>query len=224
MSKSVQITSAVYQVGGGPLSAPEDAAIYLIKENDEGILIDAGCGNATDRVMENIRSCNLDPDRISMLLLTHCHYDHTGGAQEIRQRTGCKLVAHELDAVYLENGDDEVTAANWYGDSLHGFQVDRKLTDDRDTINLGELTISALHTPGHTPGSVVYLLESENKSILFGQDVHGPLNPAFKSNHQAYQRSLKKMLDLNADILCEGHFGIIKGRRQVADFISGYLI
>jgi hypothetical protein len=51
------------------------------------------------------------------------------------------------------------------------------------------------------------LTESEKKKILFGQDVHGPIHPDLESNVDDYQRSLKLMLDLDADILCEGHYG-----------------
>ena len=77
--------------------------------------------------------------------------------------------------------------------------------------------------PGHSPGSMVYLVESEAKKILFGQDVHGPLDPLIKSDKAAYKNSLRRLLTLEADILCEGHYGIIEGRQEVSDFISSFL-
>ena len=99
--------------------------------------MDAGCGLATDRLFVNIRKCGADPQRIKYLLLTHCHYDHTGGAAELKRRIGLDIAAHELDTPFLEAGEDRVTAANWYGAKLKSFQVDRKLTGSGDEILLG---------------------------------------------------------------------------------------
>ena len=70
---------------------------------------------------------------------------------------------------------------------------------------------------------VVYLLESAGLKVLFGQDVHGPLHPSLKSDRMAYYHSLQRMIDLKADILCEGHFGVIEGVDQVRHFIQQYL-
>jgi len=55
-----------------------------------------------------------------------------------------------------------------------------------------------------------------------GQDVHGPLHPALLSDEAAYQASLKKLLDLDADLLLEGHFGVYRGRDSVPRFISSF--
>ncbi len=61
------------------------------------------------------------------------------------------------------------------------------------------------HIPGHSPGSAALTVESEGKLVLFGQDVHGPLNDVLKSNRDDYIHSLEFLLSLDADILCEGH-------------------
>jgi hypothetical protein len=59
--------------------------------------------------------------------------------------------------------------------------------------------------------------------VLFGQDVHGPLNGTLRSNRGDYVKSLEYMLALEADILCEGHFGVFIGKEKVRDFIESYL-
>ena len=107
---SVEITSEIFQVGGGPLTSAEDAAIYLVRFGEESALVDAGCGNDTERLLKNIRKAGTDPARLKYLLITHCHFDHTGGAAELKKRTGLKTVAHKLDAPYLESGDNRVTS------------------------------------------------------------------------------------------------------------------
>ena len=219
----MKITSEIYQVGGGDLTAPGDAAIYLIHTDGHAALIDAGCGGSEDRLLKNIKACGVEPEAIEYLLITHCHFDHTGGAKSLKKRLGLKIVAHELDARFLEEGDSEVTAASWYGSGMIPFYVDRKLKASKEEITLGNKTIEAVHVPGHSPGSVVYITESDGQSVLFGQDVHGPLHPSLLSNEKDYQNSLNLMLSLEADILCEGHFGVYSGKKAVAEFITSFL-
>jgi len=218
------ITTQITQVGGSGYTAPEDAAIYLIHMDGRAAIVDAGCGGSVDRLLENIRSCNVSPKNIAYLLLTHCHFDHTGGAAELKERLGLKVVAHELEARYLEDGDQHVTAASWYGARLQPLTIDIKLRKPQETLYLGQHEILATHVPGHSPGSVVYRVVSEGQLVLFGQDVHGPIHPDLLSDPVAYQVSLQKMLDLNADILCEGHFGVFHGKEKVRKFIQSFII
>ena len=112
---SKKIKNNLWQVGGSGLTDPADAAIYLIRFGDKAALIDAGCGQGHSRLKKNITECLPPNVQLEYLLLTHCHFDHTGGAEAVRNEFGCRIVAHELDAVYLESGDSEVTAASWYG-------------------------------------------------------------------------------------------------------------
>jgi glyoxylase-like metal-dependent hydrolase (beta-lactamase superfamily II) len=186
-------------------------------------LIDAGCGNAQEALFENISEVLPPEVGIEYLLLTHCHYDHTGGAEATRNRYGCRIAAHELDAAYLENGDSTVTAADWYGARMNPLKVDHQIKDKEETFQVGEGKLTAYHCPGHSPGSVVYFTLIGSKRVLFGQDVHGPLEATFLSNRENYIRSLKFMLGLNADVLCEGHFGIYQGKEKVSRFIQSYL-
>jgi len=219
----MEITSEIFEVGGGYLTSSEDAAIYLIKFGQESALVDAGCGMATDRLFENIRKCGVDPQAMKYLLITHCHYDHTGGAAELKRRIGLHIVAHALDAPFLEAGDNRVTAANWYGARIEPFRVDTKLAGSRGLVMLGGRKVEAVHVPGHSPGSVVYLTESDGLRVLFAQDVHGPLDASFQSNRKDYRQSLKMMLAMEADLLCEGHFGVYRGKAEVADFIRQFI-
>ncbi len=219
----MEITSEIFQVGGGYLTSPEDAAIYLVRIGDEAALVDSGCGNGFERLITNIRETGTDPSKIKYLLITHCHFDHTGGAAELKERIGLQTVAHKLDARYLEAGDNAVTAASWYGSRIKPFQIDVKLAGPREQILLGGRAIEAIHVPGHSPGSVVYLVESDGQKVLFAQDVHGPLDPSLLSNRKDYLKSLEVMLAINPDILCEGHFGVYGGRDEAGDFIRQYL-
>lgn len=222
-SPIVPITGEIHQVGGYELTAPEDAAIYLVNFGGRAALIDAGCGRAVDRLFANIQAAGVELTQIEYLLLTHCHFDHTGGARAVRERLGCPVVAHELDAPYIEQGDNVVTAAAWYGATLSPCTVDRKLTWSEEDVDLGGRTLTAIHIPGHSPGSVAYLTVSEGLKVVFAQDVHGPLHPDLLSDRADYLASLELLLDLDADILCEGHYGVFRGKRAVSGFIRSFL-
>jgi glyoxylase-like metal-dependent hydrolase (beta-lactamase superfamily II) len=221
--KPVRITDEVFQVGGPQLTAPEDAAIYLVAFEGHAALIDAGCGHASEALLQNIEAAGVKPKDIELLLITHCHFDHTGGARWLRERLGCTVVMHEGDARFLEVGDSAVTAASWYGSTLAPCIVDRKLAGNAEEIRLGARPIRALHIPGHSPGSLAYVTTSVGLKIVFAQDVHGPLHPSLLSNADDYQASLQRLIDLNADVLCEGHYGIYKGRQDIVRFIRSFM-
>ena len=218
-----KIMPNLWQVGGGSLSAPEDAAVYLVRFGEQAALIDAGCGGGHKRLVENISSALPPFVEIPYLFLTHCHYDHVGGAAALREQYRCQIVAHQLDAAFLETGDSRVTAASWYGAKMGALSVDYKIQLHHEKFRIGDGAVFACHCPGHSPGSVVYLVELENKRVLFGQDVHGPLDSSLLSNLEDYQKSLIFMLGLDADILCEGHFGVFQGKENVEKFIRSYM-
>lgn len=217
------ILKNLWQVGGADLTDPGDAAVYLVRFGDRAALIDAGTGSRHAALKANIADCLPEGVPVEHLFLTHCHFDHTGGAEAVRQDFGCKIVAHELDAVYLESGDSEVTAASWYGARMPPLPVDIKLAGTENSMEIGGEKITALHWPGHSPGSMVLTAQMEGELVLFGQDVHGPIHPALLSDMSAYQASLQKLLDLNADLLLEGHFGVYRGRDKVRDFIRSFM-
>jgi glyoxylase-like metal-dependent hydrolase (beta-lactamase superfamily II) len=219
----VRITDEVFQVGGPQLTAPQDAAIYLIHFDGHAALIDAGCGRANDTLLRNIEAAGVTREVLELLLITHCHFDHTGGARALRDRLGCTVIMHELDARFLEMGDDQVTAASWYGSRIEPCPVDRKIAGNEEEIFLGGRAIRAVHIPGHSPGSVAYVTNSGGLKIVFAQDVHGPLHPSLLSDADDYRASLQRLIDLDADVLCEGHFGIYRGTRDIAAFVRSFM-
>ena len=80
--------------------------------------------------------------------------------------------------------------------------------------------MTAIHCPGHSPGSVVYTTDIDGQLVLFGQDVHGPIHSELLSDEKQYLDSLARLLNLEADLLLEGHFGIIETKQEVREFIE----
>ena len=219
--KPSEIVKDVFIVGGPDITDGRDGCVYLMNLG-ELILIDTGAGWSVENIIGNIKRLGFDPKNLAKILLTHCHIDHIGGVPEIKKRFGAKIYIHRLDAPPLENGDPILTAAKWYQTSFPPTPVDVKLNSSEETLMIGDQKIICLHTPGHTPGSICIYLDKDGKRILFGQDLHGPLLEEFGSNIEDYGRSTRKLLDLNADILCEGHFGIYKTKKDVKNYILSY--
>ena len=219
--KPYEIMKDIFIVGGPEITDGRDGCIYLLNLG-ELVLIDTGAGWSVDHIIGNIKKLGLDPKNLTKIILTHCHIDHIGGVPEIKKRFGSKLYIHKLDAPPLETGDQVLTAASWYQTTFPPTPVDVKFNLPEETLTIDEQKIVCLHTPGHTPGSIGIYLDKEGKRILFGQDLHGPLLEEFGSNLEDYGRSTKKLLDLDSDILCEGHFGIYKTKKDVKNYILSY--
>jgi glyoxylase-like metal-dependent hydrolase (beta-lactamase superfamily II) len=219
--KAYEIVKDIFIVGGPDITDGRDGCVYLMNLK-ELILIDTGAGWSVDNIIGNIKKLGLDPKNLSKIILTHCHIDHIGGVPEIKKRFGSKLYIHKLDAPPLETGDQVLTAAKWYQTTFPPTPVDVKFNLPEEVLTIGGQKVVYLHTPGHTPGSICVYLDKDGKRILFGQDLHGPLLDEFGSNLEDYGRSTKKLLDLDADILCEGHFGIYKTKKDVRNYILSY--
>ncbi|MCK9274059.1 MAG: MBL fold metallo-hydrolase [Syntrophales bacterium] len=218
-----EIISGVYLIGGPNISHSEDAAIFLVDCGSELVMIDSGAGRTAGRLEKTILTLGFNPENISALILTHCHIDHIGGAPYFAERFGCRLVAHDLDAAAIESGDPVETAARMYGTVFPPTPVDHRIKGEEETFTFGTQVFRVLHTPGHTPGSLSVVIERNEKRVLFGQDIHGPFLKAFRSDIGDWKSSMAKLLALEADILCEGHFGIFRSKKQVRTYIEGYL-
>ena len=212
-----EIIKTVYHVGDSGCS------VFLVDtQSDDGlVLIDCGMSLS---LIKKISKVGLNPMDIKHCIITHFHIDHIGACNDLKNfNKNVKFYAHELDATAIEEeGHDHKTAALWYGVSYTPVKLEKRLNGDIEILKFGTLEFQCIHTPGHTPGSIVVLIEVNTTKILFGQDLHGPII-AGVSNFKDYQESLRKVLDLKADILCEGHFGIFQPAERVEQYIKGYI-
>ncbi len=227
MSDPIKVTDNVFLIGSDDISGAGDCCVYAIGISDENIcLIDAGTQNV-QALMENLKKTPLGNRNVSDLILTHCHYDHTGGAHMLLKLfPKMRIHAHNWDVAAIQGAPntENLTAASWYGEKYIPVKVTHVFQKDREVLTLGKVKLILLHTPGHTPGSLsVFYEENGTSKILFGQDVHGPFLPEFNSNIRDWANSMKMLLALNSDILCEGHFGVIRGSIAVKKFITGYI-
>jgi glyoxylase-like metal-dependent hydrolase (beta-lactamase superfamily II) len=218
MIKPFRIWKDIYAIGGPELSHSYDCCVYLIG-GEELVLIDSGAGESFNQLVTNIHYLGLKPERLKAVIATHAHIDHIGALHQFRARFGVEVIAHELDAEAIETG--EGVGAEFYGIAYKPCKVDIKLQEGGECLKYGDYELRVVHIPGHTAGSIAIYLDI-GKRVLFGQDIHGPYFLKGADRQQA-KISLQRLVDLEADILCEGHFGIYEPVAEVTRYIEGYL-
>lgn len=221
--KPYQIAEGVYQIGGPRMTAPEDCCVYLVDGGGELAVIDAGLGFSAQKLVANIESLAKDPGSVKYLVATHGHVDHTGGLAYLKETLKALVVAHQYDLAAIEVQNPAKNAAGYYGVEYRPVKADIVLRGEEETLRLGGLELVMLLTPGHTPGSISPYVDAGGQRVLFGQDIHGPFDPAWSSDLEAWRESMRKLLSLKADILCEGHFGVFRPAQEVERYIKDYL-
>jgi glyoxylase-like metal-dependent hydrolase (beta-lactamase superfamily II) len=208
-------------IGGSEISDSMDCCIYLV-DAGELILIDTGAGKSTERLIDNIMALGLIPEKLSTIIITHAHIDHIGSLYDLKVQYGVKIIAHADDSLAIESG--KKVGAEYYGVKYRPCAVDIKLYGESNNLKIDVLEFQLLHVPGHTPGSIVVVLNDiSGKKVLFGQDIHGPYHPMWGGEPEKAIKSLERLREIKADILCEGHYGVIKPAEEVDEFISDFI-
>lgn len=220
MKQPVKICKGIYMIGNADISHSNDCCIYLL-DLGELVLIDSGAGKSFDILIRNIEKLGFKPSKLKAILATHAHIDHIGALCKFQEAYNTQIIAHTLDSEALESGIG--IGAEAYGVDYTPCKVDRRLTADGESLKFVGYTLNMMHIPGHTPGSVAAYVDIDGKRILFGQDIHGPYLPKWGADIKQAATSLKKLIALKADILCEGHFGIYQPASEVERYIQYYL-
>ncbi len=135
------------------VAGPLNTNVYLLITYDgEAVLIDAAPGSF-EQVVNYVKKEQI---KLKCVLLTHGHFDHVPDSNRIRAVTGAEVVMHEADLPILDISRDVASA---YGVDWEDPHVTKYLRTNSEGLDcLTALRIIALHTPGHTPGSVCYYL------------------------------------------------------------------
>ena len=234
------MTERISVVGGGVsglgISHPLDPNVYLLSGGEELALVDAGAGGGEDRILENVRSLGYEPAQIKHILLTHAHADHAGGASSLAERLGARVYLSELELEALESADEEalglsIARRNGYYPKdyrLRPCKVDVTLRGG-ERLRCGELELAVIPTPGHSRGSVCFLVVAEEGAALFAGDTvfaggRISLIVAPGSDLLALQESVASLGDLNVASLLPGHgiFPLEGGQEHIDQAIEAF--
>ena len=150
----------------------EPASVHIIDTGDGLIMLDSGYQQSLYIVIDNMYRVGLNPHNLKYIMLTHGHIDHFGGARALKELTGAKIVLGRADEDYA-NGTRDLSYAKELGMNFYEtFQPDI-LIDDGDEITLGNTTVRAVATPGHTEGAMSYFFDVEEEGKNYRAALHG---------------------------------------------------
>lgn len=197
---------------------------YIIK--DQGaVLFDASYKGAAASFSKLLSDSGMEPGEIKLIIISHGDFDHAGGARELQELTGAKIVMHEKDREKLEDSifhwPEGVNAWGKFSRALFKPMLRKKVAFpparvdmvlDNQGLSLKEYGIPGkiLHTPGHTYGSISIVLESGEAFI--GCMAHNkfpfvirPGLPIYAMDIDLIKQSWKAIIDEGAHTIYPGH-------------------
>lgn len=135
----------------------------LIETGGGLILVDGALPQSAALIEANIRSVGFDPLQISAIMVSHPHYDHTGGVAALQRFTGATVYTSVEGAKALRSGKLQSDDPQYgFGPENTSFAAINNVVvlADRESVTIDGVDVTAVYTPGHTPGSVSWIWES----------------------------------------------------------------
>ena len=198
-----RIVGNLYYVGANEIAA------YLFTSPEGHVVLDGGFDETVPLIRTGIEKLGFRLEEVKILLNSHAHVDHAGGLARLRRLTGARLAASRGDAPLLEAG----------GEAEYPFpavKVDR-LLDDGESVVIGETSLTAHVTAGHTPGCTTWTtsIEEDGRAydVIFlcsvnvfpGMDLLAE-DPAYPGGRAAaFARSFDVLKSLPVDVFLGPH-------------------
>lgn len=204
-----------------PIKALGEANVYVILDNDDFWMVDAGIWlrEAIENIEMQIRQLGFDISRLKGIIVTHLHIDHIGGSYYFRRKSKAEVYIHEMEyerisyiqnnmdkmiadimKLYLENGVPRGLIEEIYafhpGYKSIGIYRELKIDavlKDKDILQIGDFNFNIVWTPGHTMGHIC-LYEENNRIILTGDHILPEITPNITLVHRDLN-PLKDYLD-----------------------------
>ncbi|MEK7248234.1 MAG: MBL fold metallo-hydrolase, partial [Chloroflexota bacterium] len=219
----MQITDHIHSIPAEQAfyTGPQSPNVFLVRDGDEGAFIDSGFGD--EKSIEARLSFLKDhpKQRLKYIVLTHHHFDHTSGANQIREATGAEVTLHP---------DEEKFLRDWQSDAPQDIEIPEEMKEmrekvakfreqaaeaeptvqmnDGDEFTVGSLTLRVIHTPGHTLGSVCIYCPEE-RALFTGDTALGlgtvAISPPPHGDMALYLQSLVKLQTIDSAQMLPGH-------------------
>ncbi len=193
--------SQIFQLCGTRRSAHA----YLLRGRRRVALIDTGLPYTEAYMTACLAQCGLSVADIDVVVLSHEHVDHAGGAPLFASHS--LIAAHPQAANKLRLADEFSLMTRAFSENATvQFEVDL-LLEEGSAIDLGDLRLEVLHTPGHCSGSIC--LYEPDRRMLFSADTimaRGVIGGVLNSGNTCdYITSLERLKRLRVDLLLPGH-------------------
>jgi glyoxylase-like metal-dependent hydrolase (beta-lactamase superfamily II) len=219
-----EIVSGVYGIGMGYVNA------FLIVDEDGLALVDSGLPKRKDTILRVVAEADSQPEDLKHILITHHHVDHMGSLADLKEAYDAKSYVHPADSPIVR-GDEPQPGPN--PSSLLGkiagplleriapepspAGVDVEVSDGEELPIAGG--INAIHTPGHTPGHLSFLLPSR-RALFVGDAAANMLRLGmpigmYTADREQAKESIRKLAGLEFDVACFGHGRVLKGEANL---------
>ena len=204
--KPFRIIGNIYYVGMSGVTS------FLITTPQGDILLDGGFPESAPLIEKNIAALGFRIQDVKYLLNSHAHFDHSGGLAELRRLSGAQMVASRADGEMLESGG-QGDFPSWKDSLFPAVKVDRVIADG-ETVQLGEVTMTAVLTPGHTKGCTTWTLPVQESGktyqVVFYCSTSVPGyrlvdNPKYPQIVPDYEHSFARLRRLPCDVFLAPH-------------------
>lgn len=156
---------------------PHGLSSILIASDAGLVLIDGALSESAPSIAANIRSLGFRIQDVKLILNSHVHFDHAGGIAELQRMSGAEVLASPWSAKVLSTGSVD-RADPQYGSIRPIARVARVRTLlDGEVVSLGQLSLTAHFTPGHTPGGTSWTWTSCEANECLGMVYADSLSP-----------------------------------------------
>ncbi|MBZ5594664.1 MAG: subclass B3 metallo-beta-lactamase [Acidobacteriia bacterium] len=203
-----RIIGNIYYVGVSGVTS------FLVTTPQGHILLDGGFPETAPLIEKNIAALGFRIQDVKVLLNSHAHYDHGGGMAELKRLSGGQMIASRADAVVLESGG-RVSFEGWKNSWFPAVKVDRLIADG-ETVQLGDVKLTALLTPGHTKGCTTWTMpvtdSGKTYHVVFFCSTSVPGyrlvdNPKYPQIASDYERTFARLRQIPCDVFLAPHGG-----------------
>ena len=219
-----RIAENLYYVGTRGLAS------YLIKSSDGLILINSDLEQNVPQIKTSVEALGFKFSDVKILLISHAHWDHDAGSAKIKELTGAKYMVMDADVPVVESGGKaDFRYGNVPGSLYPPTKVDRVLHDG-DEVKLGDATLVAHLTPGHTKGCTTWTMKVKDGARTYDVVIVGSPNTndfklvgnkEYPTIAQDFEKTFRVMKALPCDIFLGAHGGYFDMEAKYPKFKAG---
>jgi len=202
-----RIFGNTYFVGTAGLS------VILIDSGDGLVLLDGALPQSVPLIVDNMEALGFAPGDVRLIALSHAHYDHAGGIAALQRLSGARVVTSRHAASTLARGDLLEDDPQYGGDNtVFPAVTGAEIVEDGASIDIGNTRLTAVYTPGHTPGGVSWTWRScvmdDCRQFVYADSLGAVAGDSFRFSDGAadeLRASATAVAQLDCDILLSPH-------------------
>ncbi len=210
---------------------------YLMKTKDGYILVDTGFSNQRINIKKALDGAGVQPGKLTLILLTHGDFDHSGNCSYLREKYQSKIAMHKDDLGMVEHGDlfysrksRNILIRILVKMMLPLFRMNLKKSnhftpdiylEEGDDLSEYGFSAKVVHLPGHSKGSIGFHTTEGNLfsgDLLENNEKQGPVRGSLMDNSVDFDASIDKLESLSLKTVYPGHGNPF----QMEDFIKNY--